>query len=85
VYPAEARESWLKQHALRPDLDAVVFYLPPSDRQLGWDYPRLKRWLDDYEKPSLLVRVDATDPSGGIAIRGEIERFVTTLSPRSAR
>ena len=25
-----------------PDVDCVVFYLPPSDHQLGWDYPRLR-------------------------------------------
>ncbi|HLZ26821.1 MAG TPA: 2-hydroxyacyl-CoA dehydratase family protein [Chloroflexota bacterium] len=85
VYPAEAREAWLRQHALRPDVDGVVFYVPPSDRQLGWDYPRLKKWLDDSEKPSLLVREDATDPAGESAIRGATERFIATLPRRNSR
>jgi benzoyl-CoA reductase/2-hydroxyglutaryl-CoA dehydratase subunit BcrC/BadD/HgdB len=79
VYPAEARESWFKNHALRPELDGVIFYLPPSDHQLGWDYPRLKSWLDRFEKPSLLLRADATDADGWSCIRSETERFVSTL------
>jgi len=39
VYPAQAREAWLKEHALAADLDGVVFYLPPSDHQLGGIFP----------------------------------------------
>jgi benzoyl-CoA reductase/2-hydroxyglutaryl-CoA dehydratase subunit BcrC/BadD/HgdB len=79
VYPAAAREAWLRQHALRADLNGVVFYLPPSDRQLGWDYPRLKAWLTEHAKPSLLVRADATDADGFASIRRDAERFVGLL------
>jgi benzoyl-CoA reductase/2-hydroxyglutaryl-CoA dehydratase subunit BcrC/BadD/HgdB len=80
VYPAAAREAWLTQHALRPELDGVIFYLPPSDHQLGWDYPRLKRWLEASEKPSLVLRQDASTPEGFDAIRLAAERFLETLT-----
>jgi benzoyl-CoA reductase/2-hydroxyglutaryl-CoA dehydratase subunit BcrC/BadD/HgdB len=79
VYPAEAREAWLRDNALRREVDGVVFYLPPSDHQLGWDYPRLKGWLDAHEKPSLLLRHDAADPTGAAAIRAEAATFVEGL------
>lgn len=79
VYPAEARESWLRRHALRSDVAGVIFYLPPSDHQFGWDYPRLKQWLDAHDKPSLLVRRNAADETGAAAIRAEAAAFVGQL------
>jgi benzoyl-CoA reductase/2-hydroxyglutaryl-CoA dehydratase subunit BcrC/BadD/HgdB len=79
VYPPEAREAWFLQHAQRPDVDAVVFYLPPSDRQLGWDYPRLKRFLDERGKPSLLLRQDAGQPDGQAAIVDQTATLLTGL------
>jgi benzoyl-CoA reductase/2-hydroxyglutaryl-CoA dehydratase subunit BcrC/BadD/HgdB len=85
VYPADARESWLRQNALRADLDAVVFYLPPSDHQLGWDYPRLKRWLDANDKPSILVRHEAADEAGSAAIRAMATDFLGQLGAGTNR
>jgi benzoyl-CoA reductase/2-hydroxyglutaryl-CoA dehydratase subunit BcrC/BadD/HgdB len=79
IYPADAREAWLRRHALRTDLDGVIFYLPPSDHQLGWDYPRLKHWLDAHDKPSLLLRHDAAAADGSAAIRVEATAFVERL------
>lgn len=80
VYPAVAREAWLREHALRTDLAGVVFYLPPSDHQLGWDYPRLKSWLDANKKPSALVRVDATTSEGFDAARQQTRSFLEQLA-----
>ncbi|MBV9580541.1 MAG: 2-hydroxyacyl-CoA dehydratase [Chloroflexi bacterium] len=79
VYPSTAREAWLREHALREDVDGVVFYLPPSDHQLGWDYPRLNRWLSDHGKATLLVRSDATTPDGAEAIRLDVAHFLESL------
>ncbi len=79
VYPASAREAWLREHALRPDVDGVVFYLPPSDHQLGWDYPRLRQWLAEHRKPSFLIREDATQPDSGHAIREKTRVFLESL------
>jgi benzoyl-CoA reductase/2-hydroxyglutaryl-CoA dehydratase subunit BcrC/BadD/HgdB len=80
VYPPDAREAWLKREAQRPDIDAVVFYLPPSDLQLGWDYPRLVRELEAVGKPSLLLRDDASDETGRAAIASAVGSFLSTLS-----
>jgi benzoyl-CoA reductase/2-hydroxyglutaryl-CoA dehydratase subunit BcrC/BadD/HgdB len=79
VYPAEAREAWLRRNALRDDVDGVIFYLPPSDHQLGWDYPRLKSWLDANEKPSLLLRHDASDKEGSAGIGALAAEFIGQL------
>jgi benzoyl-CoA reductase/2-hydroxyglutaryl-CoA dehydratase subunit BcrC/BadD/HgdB len=79
VYPDVAREAWLREHALRPDVDGIVFYLPPSDHQLGWDYPRLKTWLSTNGKPSLLMRLDATTPDGFDGASVQAGQFVEEL------
>ena len=79
VYPAEAREQWFVEHAARDDVDGVVFYLPPSDHQLGWDYPRLKAHLDSTGKPSLLVRHDAATSDGRDAIAGQVKPWLEAL------
>ena len=79
VYPATAREAWLREHALRPDVDGVAFYLPPSDHHVGWDYPRLRGWLAEHRKPSFLVREDATQPDSGDTIREKTWVFVESL------
>jgi benzoyl-CoA reductase/2-hydroxyglutaryl-CoA dehydratase subunit BcrC/BadD/HgdB len=76
VYPPEAREAWFVQHALRTDVDGVVFYVPPSDRQFGWDYPRLKAFLDERGKRSLLLRHDAAHADGRAAIVDETTAFL---------
>jgi hypothetical protein len=39
----------------------VVFYLPPEDDVVGWDYPRLRETLDQRGIPNLLVREDASE------------------------
>ena len=80
VHPAAAREAWLREHALRPEVDGIVFYLPPSDHQLGWDYPRLKTWLTTNGKPSLLLRADATTPHGFETIHADAARFLEEVA-----
>ncbi len=79
VYPSGPREDWFTAHASRPDVDGVVFYLPPSDHQLGWDYPRLNAWLAEQGKPSLLVRSDAATPEGQAAIGEQAHTWLETL------
>jgi benzoyl-CoA reductase/2-hydroxyglutaryl-CoA dehydratase subunit BcrC/BadD/HgdB len=79
VYPADAREQWFMEHVARDDVDGVVFYLPPSDHQLGWDYPRLEAHLDSTGKPSLLVRHDAATPDGRDAIPAQVKPWLEAL------
>jgi benzoyl-CoA reductase/2-hydroxyglutaryl-CoA dehydratase subunit BcrC/BadD/HgdB len=78
VNPSEKREAWLTTHALRDEVDCVVFHLPPSDHQLGWDYPRLKAWLEAHDKPSLLIRHDATTADGQTSISEQIRAWLAT-------
>ena len=42
------------------NVDGVIFYLPPEDDVLGWDYPGLQRALDQRGTPNLLLREDAS-------------------------
>jgi benzoyl-CoA reductase/2-hydroxyglutaryl-CoA dehydratase subunit BcrC/BadD/HgdB len=58
IFPREARDAWFL--AASAKVDGVVFYLPPEDEVLGWDYPGLRKTLDERGIPSLLVREDAT-------------------------
>lgn len=59
VFPRETADAWFL--ATSADVDGVVFYLPPEDDVLGWDYPGLRKALDERGIPSLLVREDAAD------------------------
>ena len=42
------------QQASTDGIDGVVFYLPPEDCVVGWDYPRRRRFLDERKIPQLL-------------------------------
>jgi benzoyl-CoA reductase/2-hydroxyglutaryl-CoA dehydratase subunit BcrC/BadD/HgdB len=75
VTPADAREAWFRDNAVRDEVDGVVFYLPPADRQLGWDYPRLKAWLSERGKPSILLRSEAAEQ-----LRQELGGWLETLT-----
>ena len=56
-----ADRAWL--HELNPpDVDGVVFYLPPDDSVMGWDAPLERRRLDARGIPSLVIRDDVDDP-----------------------
>jgi benzoyl-CoA reductase subunit C len=76
VSPREARQAWFLQQIQRSDLGAVIFYVPPGDRQFGWDYPRLSAQTTAAGKPSLLLRQDAADAA---AIAGPIAQFLAAL------
>jgi benzoyl-CoA reductase/2-hydroxyglutaryl-CoA dehydratase subunit BcrC/BadD/HgdB len=76
VTPADAREAWFRANAARDEVDGVVFYLPPSDRQLGWDYPRLKAWLAEHGKPSILLRSESADE-----LQQPLGEWLATLVP----
>jgi len=62
VFPREAADAWFL--ATSASVDGVVFYLPPEDDVLGWDYPGLRKTLDERGIPSLLVGEDA---AGGLS------------------
>jgi benzoyl-CoA reductase subunit C len=76
VSPRDARQAWFLGQFQRPDLDAVIFYVPPGDRQFGWDYPRLAAQVKAAGKPALLLRRDAADDA---AVSGLISDFIAAL------
>jgi benzoyl-CoA reductase/2-hydroxyglutaryl-CoA dehydratase subunit BcrC/BadD/HgdB len=76
VFPREAADEWFLTAS--GNVDAVVFYLPPEDDVLGWDYPGLRKTLDQRGIPSLLVREDASEELSPECQR-RIEDFVQKL------
>jgi benzoyl-CoA reductase/2-hydroxyglutaryl-CoA dehydratase subunit BcrC/BadD/HgdB len=67
VFPAEMADAWFHRNV--SNVDGVIFYLPHEDDVLGWDYPRMRDYLDERAVPYLMVR----EPSG------EIGAFVERL------
>ncbi len=43
VFPAAIADAWF--HRKASEVDGVIFYLPPEDDVIGWDYPRLRASL----------------------------------------
>jgi len=80
VFPRDIAEKWFHIEAAKAD--AVVFYLPPEDDVLGWDYPELRRTLAERGIPSLLVREDAACKLSSECHRN-IEDFIRGISKRS--
>lgn len=76
VHPREAREAWFMQAIQRAEVDGVVFYVPPGDRQFGWDYPRLAKRVSEAGKQSVLLRKDARVDA---SIAAPIAQFVMEL------
>lgn len=62
--------------------DGVLFYLPPSDEELGWDVPAFTAALDQPGVPALVIRHDVLDGAGRSDIRGQLANW---LSGRGAR
>jgi benzoyl-CoA reductase/2-hydroxyglutaryl-CoA dehydratase subunit BcrC/BadD/HgdB len=68
VFPAAIADAWFHRKAC--EVDGVIFYLPHEDDVLGWDYPRLRAFLDERAIPHLMLRVSSSD---------EIEEFIQRL------
>lgn len=79
VYPASHRFRWVYDEAAKPDLDAVVFYMPPSDHALGWDYPRLQDFVEGHGKKTMVLRCDATTPEGREVALSTARAFIEKL------
>ncbi len=54
VFPAAISDHWFCSKVC--DVDGIIFYLPAEDDVLGWDYPRLRAFLDERKIPNLLLR-----------------------------
>jgi benzoyl-CoA reductase/2-hydroxyglutaryl-CoA dehydratase subunit BcrC/BadD/HgdB len=76
LFPFEIADAWFQQ-ASTDGIDGVVFYLPPEDCVVGWDYPRRRHYLDEKGIPHLLVREDALSISE--ECDEDIEVFVRSI------
>jgi benzoyl-CoA reductase/2-hydroxyglutaryl-CoA dehydratase subunit BcrC/BadD/HgdB len=59
VFPSAIADDWFCRKA--SEVDGVIFFLPPDDDVLGWDYPRLRDFLDERAIPHLMLRSEASD------------------------
>jgi benzoyl-CoA reductase/2-hydroxyglutaryl-CoA dehydratase subunit BcrC/BadD/HgdB len=80
VFPRKVADEWFL--ATSANIDGVVFYLPPEDDVLGWDYPGLRKTLEQRGIPSLLVRENAANEPSAECHR-RMEDFISRISIRS--
>ncbi len=67
VFPAAIADSWFYRNASQ--VDGVVFHLPREDDVMGWDYPRLRGFLDERAIPHLMLRGEPSDETGAFVER----------------
>lgn len=67
VFPAAAADAWF--HSKASEVDGVIFYLPHDDDVIGWDYPRLRAFLDQRAIPHLMLRSESSDEIGTFIAR----------------
>ena len=79
IYPATERFAWFYEEAVKPDVDVVVFYMPPSDHALGWDYPRLQDLVEAQGKKTKVLRCDVTTPAGRAEALSITRKFISNL------
>jgi benzoyl-CoA reductase/2-hydroxyglutaryl-CoA dehydratase subunit BcrC/BadD/HgdB len=79
VFPPGAADRWFESR-VREGVDGVVFYLPPEDSVLGWDFPRQKHFLDGLHIPSLVVEEDPCAGGPGPELHASIARFVNAIA-----
>lgn len=64
----EVADAWFYRKAA--EVDGVIFDLPQEEDVLGWDYPRLRKFLDERSIPYLMLRDESSD-----AIAAFVERL----------
>ena len=67
VFPAAIADSWFYRNASQ--VDGVVFHLPQEDDVIGWDYPRLRGFLDERAIPHLTLRGEPSNETGAFVER----------------
>jgi len=70
-----------RMQPLMEDVDAVVVVVPPDDTAFGWDYPRLRDWLEARQLPHTCLFGDPSVPPGPV----EQERIATLVAAATQR
>jgi benzoyl-CoA reductase/2-hydroxyglutaryl-CoA dehydratase subunit BcrC/BadD/HgdB len=68
VFPSAIADDWFCHKS--SEVEGVIFYLPHEDDVVGWDYPRLRAFLDERAIPHLMLRGESLT---------EIRAFVESL------
>jgi benzoyl-CoA reductase/2-hydroxyglutaryl-CoA dehydratase subunit BcrC/BadD/HgdB len=84
MHPQERRFGWTFAQLAAPYVEAVVFYIPPSDHDFGWSFPRLRAVCERLGKPHLLLREDAYAPATLAALKAKVTQFVNALPGRAS-
>lgn len=79
VFPPGVADEWFQNAAI--GVDGVVFYLPPEDDVMGWDYPHQRKFLEDRGIPSLVVRAESSSELTG-EMHERIEVFTNRIAAR---
>jgi benzoyl-CoA reductase/2-hydroxyglutaryl-CoA dehydratase subunit BcrC/BadD/HgdB len=58
VFPADMADAWFHRNVAQAD--GVIFHLPHEDDVIGWDYPRLRAFLDGRAIPHLMLRDESS-------------------------
>ncbi len=77
-FPASKRDEFLNEMLKRDEIGAIVFYVPPSDRKLGWDLPRLTQKIEATGLPCIKLFHDLANPKGAESIKSELREFLAS-------
>jgi benzoyl-CoA reductase/2-hydroxyglutaryl-CoA dehydratase subunit BcrC/BadD/HgdB len=67
VFPSEIADAWF--HRKASEVDGVIVYFPEEDDVIGWDYPRLRAFLDERAIPHVMLRAESSDEIGAFLKR----------------
>jgi benzoyl-CoA reductase/2-hydroxyglutaryl-CoA dehydratase subunit BcrC/BadD/HgdB len=59
VFPSEIADAWFQRKAT--EVDGVVFHLSQEDDVAGWDYPRLRAFVNERTMPHVMLRTESSD------------------------
>jgi len=81
-FPAVHRLNWFHAQAVKPDVDAVIFY--GQNPRYGWDHPAMRQFLESQGKLSLFIRADARNAGGFAQVESTTRAFITSLRDQAA-
>lgn len=80
VFPPAIADAWFHDQLSRTN--GVVFYLPPEDDVLGWDFPRWRGEVEQRGLPHVLIREDAAAGDVSGACHDALDTFARAVRER---
>lgn len=72
-YPPEWAYAWFREAVVRSSVKGVLFRVPRSDAQLGWDVPHLRRIVEAAGKSWMVIGQDIKLAETGARVRAWIQ------------